>query len=55
VPYRRCRSYGITILTGGHVERIMQDVGGTRLRLIRFAERGWDRHQDVWSYQQRST
>jgi hypothetical protein len=55
VPYRRWRRYGITILTGGPVEPIMQDVGGTRLRLIRFAERGWDRHQDVWSYQQRST
>jgi len=38
-----------------HVERIMEAVGGTRLRLVRFAERGWDRHQDVWSYQHRST
>jgi hypothetical protein len=25
-------------------------MNGARLRLIRFAERGWDRHQDVWSY-----
>lgn len=27
---------------------------GDLLELIRFRERGWDKHQDVWSYRKAS-
>ena len=50
VPYRGTPSYGITIMTRPYVERLVARRFGEALRLIRFAERGWDQHQDVWSY-----
>jgi SAM-dependent methyltransferase len=51
VPYRGRRDYGITILTPRAVETIVLPDVTPALTLVRFAERGWDRHQDVWAYQ----
>jgi len=35
----------------GHMaERLAARVSGQALEVVRFVERGWDRHQDVWSY-----
>ncbi|HKA29582.1 MAG TPA: class I SAM-dependent methyltransferase [Candidatus Binatia bacterium] len=51
VPYRGRRDYGITILTPRAVEALVEQDAEPALRLVRFVERGWDRHQDVWSYQ----
>jgi SAM-dependent methyltransferase len=51
VPYRGRRHYGIAILARRYVEAMMQAQLGDGLRLVRFVERGWDRHQDVWCYQ----
>jgi SAM-dependent methyltransferase len=53
VPYRGQPDYGITIFTPRAVETLVERLNetGADLRLVRFAERGWDRHQDVWSYQ----
>jgi SAM-dependent methyltransferase len=51
VPYRTGGAYGVTLHTRGWVDDAVARMNGARLRLIRFAERGWDRHQDVWSYQ----
>jgi SAM-dependent methyltransferase len=50
VPYRDGGDYGVTIHARAWVERAVAGVAGG-LSPIRFAERGWDRHQDVWSYQ----
>ena len=50
-PYRWSRRYGITIHTRAYLESVMAERFGGRLQAIRFAERGWDRHQDVWAYQ----
>jgi SAM-dependent methyltransferase len=50
-PYRGKRDYGITILSRRLVAELVETTLGDRLRFVRFAERGWDRHQDVWSYQ----
>lgn len=49
-PYSKSSVYGITLHTRDFVERTMHWEFGTTLRLVRFAERGWDRHQDVYSY-----
>src|SRR5262249_46546321 len=51
VPYRGRQAYGITTLTRAWVEDAVRTTLGDRLRLVRFAERGWDAHQDVWAYQ----
>src|SRR4029077_15565352 len=59
-PYRRKRlpsaqcptdsTYGITIHARRYVEECVSRIGPT-LTLRRFAERGWEEHQDVWAYQ----
>jgi SAM-dependent methyltransferase len=53
LPYARARSrdYGITIHARAFVEVSMRERFARELTLVRFAERGWDKHQDVWSYQ----
>jgi SAM-dependent methyltransferase len=51
VAYRGRPAYGITILTRAWVEDAIGAALGDRLRLVRFVERGWDAHQDVWTYQ----
>lgn len=48
VPYARRPGYGITILSRRWVEIALARLAGD-LRPIRFVERGWDAHQDVWS------
>jgi SAM-dependent methyltransferase len=53
VPYRRKREYGITLHSR---EQLTDDIRRRfldRVSLLRFAERGWDSHQDVWTYQRR--
>jgi SAM-dependent methyltransferase len=50
VPYSLGNDYGVTLHAKKHVEQTMHRVFGPRLTLIRFVERGWDNHQDVWSY-----
>jgi SAM-dependent methyltransferase len=54
VPYPRHRGYGITIHDRAALEARLADALGDSLRLVRFAERGWDAHQDVWTYQRAS-
>jgi SAM-dependent methyltransferase len=49
LPYRRYQSYGITIHARTYVERFMT-ARLTNLRLLGYKDRGWDAHQDVWSY-----
>jgi SAM-dependent methyltransferase len=49
VPYPRSRDYGITIHAGSYVETLMR-TSFPDLTLVRREERGWDNHQDVWSY-----
>jgi hypothetical protein len=50
VPYPRRRDYGITIHARRWIEMTMAARFAGRLRLVRHCERGWDAHQDVWSY-----
>jgi SAM-dependent methyltransferase len=52
-PYPGRRDYGVAIHGRAYVERLMTRLFAGRLRCVRFAERGWDRHQDVWTYQAR--
>lgn len=51
VPYPGKPYYGITIHTEGHLRLVMAERYRDRLRLVRYAPRGWDDHQDVWSFQ----
>ena len=51
LPYPRRSAYGITIHAREYVETLLARRYAPRLRLVRFAERGWDAHQDVWSVQ----
>jgi SAM-dependent methyltransferase len=48
-PYRANGRYGIAIQSREHVERVIGRLS-RHLEFVRFAERGWDRHQDVWTY-----
>ena len=50
VPYRGQPRYGITIHRRDWLEDAVRARHGDRLELVRFRERGWDRHQDVWTY-----
>jgi SAM-dependent methyltransferase len=50
IPYRRYARYGITLHTQRHLQRVMSDLCGSHLELIQFSERGWNAHQDVWSF-----
>lgn len=50
VPYRRRKDYGITIHAQRYIEGVMAQRYRGTLRFGRFKERGWDGHQDVWSY-----
>ena len=54
VPYRRRRTYGITLHTQRYVEQVMSERFAPGLVLLRFKERGWNAHQDVWSYQRKA-
>jgi SAM-dependent methyltransferase len=50
MSYRGQRGYGVALHVRDFIERHMRE-RHPFLRLLRFSERGWDRHQDVWSYQ----
>jgi len=50
VPYRRWAVYGITLHARRYVERVMSERFAPGIVLLRFKERGWTAHQDVWSY-----
>ena len=43
--------YGITLLAPAYVRAALPEDGDPPIRLLRHAERGWDNHQDVWSFQ----
>lgn len=43
--------YGITLYRRDRLEALMTQKFGSALRFVRFADRGWDNHQDVWAYQ----
>ena len=51
VPYPRHTGYGVAIHARSWVAGLVRARFGSRLRPVRFVERGWDRHQDVWTYQ----
>ena len=51
VPYPRQPSYGVAIHARSWIAGLVRTRFGDRLHPVRFAERGWDRHQDVWTYQ----
>jgi trans-aconitate methyltransferase len=52
-PYRRYATYGITLHAQRYLERIVSDIFGSRLESIQFSERGWNGHQDLWSFRSR--
>lgn len=43
--------YGIMVYRRDALEDALAALFGPRLRLVRFAGRGWDNHQDSWAYQ----
>jgi SAM-dependent methyltransferase len=49
-PYKGNTGYGIAILSRRYVEAQVRECFGDQLSLERMQERGWDAHQDVWSY-----
>lgn len=51
VPYRGRTDYGIVIHEESWLRLTLAEREGHRLRLVRFASRGWDAHQDMWSFQ----
>jgi 2-polyprenyl-3-methyl-5-hydroxy-6-metoxy-1,4-benzoquinol methylase len=51
MPYgSRTPGYGVTLHSRSYVEQLVHRASDASLALVRFAERGWDDHQDVWSY-----
>jgi SAM-dependent methyltransferase len=54
VPYPGQPAYGITLHASDKLAGDITARLGDRVSLLRFAERGWDRHQDVWTYQLRA-
>lgn len=52
-PYfpRRDPDYGITLYREDRLRALMQEKLGAKLKFVRFAEKGWDNHQDVWAFQ----
>jgi SAM-dependent methyltransferase len=44
-------TYGITLYRRDRLETRMAEKFAGRLKLVRFADRGWDNHQDVWAFQ----
>jgi len=50
MPYVRQTDYGVTIHAQSYVTKLVRERFGQALHQIRFAERGWDRHQDVWTF-----
>lgn len=50
IPYKPSGRYGFSIFSKEYVEKIMTENFSGRVTLDRFKERGWDNHQDVWSY-----
>jgi SAM-dependent methyltransferase len=51
MPYPNQCDYGVTLHARSYIERMMAELFGQQFSPVRFAERGWDRHQDVWTYQ----
>jgi SAM-dependent methyltransferase len=51
LDYPGHRGYGITLHAGAALRASLEARFGQTATLVRFAERGWDRHQDVWSLQ----
>lgn len=54
-PYDHSQNYGISICTKDYVENLAKQLFGERLRLLRYQYRGWDNHQDVYSFQKISS
>jgi SAM-dependent methyltransferase len=50
-PYEGEHNLGITIHSRDYLRRAVNEMPGEALRLVRFASREWDDHQDVWTYQ----
>ncbi|MCW5891587.1 MAG: class I SAM-dependent methyltransferase [bacterium] len=49
LDYPRHRDYGITLHRAARLRAVLQDRFADGVELVRYAERGWDAHQDVWS------
>lgn len=50
-PYKPGGYYGMAIYSEDYIKKTMAGRFPGQVRLARFAARGWDNHQDVWSYQ----
>jgi len=50
-PYANSENYGISVCLKGYVLEEINHLFGNNLRLIRYKERGWDNHQDVYCFQ----
>jgi SAM-dependent methyltransferase len=51
VPYPNAAEYGVTFHDPQYVEQMVAQQFGKALRLVRYASRAWDTHQDVWAFQ----
>ena len=49
-PYNGDDHYGVTLHARSYIEQLMATRFGARVALVRFVERGWDNHQDVWTF-----
>jgi SAM-dependent methyltransferase len=54
LDYPGRRGYGVTLHAESAFRQALLDGFGATVTLARFAPRGWDRHQDVWTLQRRS-
>jgi SAM-dependent methyltransferase len=50
-PYKPGGYYGMAIYSEAYLKAEMADRFPGQVKLVRHAARGWDNHQDVWSYQ----
>jgi len=50
-PYEGATDWGITLHTRGYIETAVRSLFGGNLAQLGFRARGWDEHQDVFSFQ----
>ncbi len=51
LPYPGESHYGIALHRQDFLEKLVVERFARGVQLVRFQARGWDRHQDVWSFQ----
>lgn len=50
IPYEGSNDYGISLTPENYIYKCAENISKGNLKLLMFKHRGWDNHQDVYSY-----